>query len=106
VKDIESLRDVRLDQLKGQRASLEQYIESLRGRLATLQTRALTYNPYNPNGRAMPDDLAENLVRTVNEMQQQTTALATSSEIESKLRSEFQADIDRYRELHTVHTAQ
>jgi hypothetical protein len=106
VKDIESLRDVRLNQLQGQRASLAQYIESLRGRLASLQTRALTYMPYNAKGRPMPDDLAENLVRTVNEMQQQSAALANSSESETKLRTEFQADIDRYRELHTIHSAQ
>jgi hypothetical protein len=106
VKDIESLRDVRLDQLKGQRAALEQYIESLRGRLASLQTRALLCSPYAANGRPMPDDLAENLVRTVNEMQQQTLALANSSASETKLRTEFQADIDRYRELHTIHTQQ
>jgi hypothetical protein len=106
VKDIEALRDVRLDQLKGQRTSLEQYIESLRTRLASLQTRALLCSPYSANGRPMSDDLAENLVRTVNEMQQQTSALTNSSESETKLRAEFQADIDRYRELHTIHTQQ
>ena len=104
VKDIESLRDVRLDQLKNQRAAAEQYVESLRVRLASLQGRALACSPYTPNGRRMSDDLAENLVRTVNEMQQQTTALAVSNEQSSKLRAEFQADIDRYRELHTIHT--
>lgn len=104
VKDIESLRDVRLDQLKNQRAAAEQYVESLRVRLASLQGRALACSPYTPNGRRMSDDLAENLVRTVNEMQQQTTALAVSNEQASKLRAEFQADIDRYRELHTIHS--
>ena len=104
VKDIESLRDVRLDQLKNQRAAAEQYVESLRVRLASLQGRALACIPYAPNGRRMSDDLAENLVRTVNEMQQQTTALAVSNEQASKLRAEFQADIDRYRELHTIHS--
>lgn len=104
VKDIESLRDVRLDQLKNQRAAAEQYVESLRVRLASLQGRALACIPYAPNGRRMSDDLAENLVRTVNEMQQQTSALAVSNEQASKLRAEFQADIDRYRELHTIHS--
>ena len=33
VKDIEALRDVRLDQLQGQRTAAEQYVESLRARL-------------------------------------------------------------------------
>jgi hypothetical protein len=106
VKDIETLRDVRLDQLKGQRASAEQYLESLRGRLASLQERALLFRPYNSraDARAMPDDLAENLVRTVNELHQQSSALAANGEAEAALRAEFQADIERYRELHTIHS--
>ena len=46
VKDIEALRDVRLDQLQGQRAAAEQYVESLRSRLGTLQVRAVSFQPY------------------------------------------------------------
>jgi len=105
VKDIETLRDLRLDQLKGQRAAAEQYVESLRVRLATLQSRALSYRPYNSHAdaRRMPDDLAENLVRTVNEMREQSSALASANQTEAQLRSQFQADIERYRALHTVH---
>jgi hypothetical protein len=106
VQDIEALRDVRLDQLKGQRAAAEQYVESLRVRLASLQARALTYRPYaeRQDARRMPDDLAENLVRTVNELREQTTALTANTEAETSLRTQFQADIERYRELHTVHS--
>jgi hypothetical protein len=106
VKDIEALRDVRLDQLKGQRTAEEQYLESLRGRLASLQQRALAYRPYSsrPDARRMPDDLAENLVRTVNELHQQSSALSASNEAEATLRAQFQADIERYRELHTIHS--
>jgi Domain of unknown function (DUF4124) len=106
VKDIEALRDIRLDQLKGQRVAAEQYLESLRGRLATLQQRALAYLPYSSraDARPMPDDLAENLVRTVNELHQQSSALAANGAAETTLRAEFQADIERYRELHTIHS--
>ena len=106
VKDIEALRDARLEQLKGQRTAAEQYVDSLRVRLASLQSRALNYQPYSTraDARRMPDDLAENLVRTVNEMKVQTTALAAKSQEESELRSQFQTDIERYRELHTIHT--
>lgn len=106
VKDIEALRDVRLDQLKGQRVAEEQYLESLRGRLEGLQQRALAYRPYSSlaNAPRMPDDLAENLVRTVNELHQQSSALSANGEAETTLRAEFQADIERYRELHTIHT--
>lgn len=105
VKDIETLRDVRLDQLKGQRTAAEQYVESLRVRLASLQSRALGYRPYSTREDAwrMPDDLAENLVRTVNEMRAQRNALADMSETETALRAQFQTDIERYRQLHTIH---
>lgn len=108
VADIEGLRDVRLEQLKGQRAAAEQYVDSLRSRLGALQARALTYQPYNdhPDARRMPDDLAENLVRTLNEVRQQGAALEAKSEEEKTLRTQFDADIDRYRELHTIHNAE
>lgn len=105
VKDIEALRDARLEQLKTQRVAAEQYVESLRVRLATLQSRALGYPPYTDHKDAwrMPDDLAENLVRTVNELRVQSSALASKGAEETALRQQFQADIERYRELHAIH---
>lgn len=105
VKDIEALRDERLDQLKGQRQAAQQYVDSLQSRLAALQSRALAYAPYSasPGARRMPDDLAENLVRTVNELKAQNAASAAKSAEEELLRSQFQADIERYRQLHEVH---
>ena len=106
VKDIEALRDVRLDQLKGQRAAAEQYLESLRVRLASLQSRALSYRPYSTRADAwrMPDDLAENLVHTLNELRVQSSALAAKGAEETALRAQFQSDIERYRELHAIHS--
>ena len=106
VKDIEALRDSRLEQLKGQRAAAQQYVESLKARLGALQTRTLSFSPYNtrPGARRMPDDLAEDLVHTLSEMRTQSSALAEESDQETKLREQFQADIERYRELHTLHS--
>jgi hypothetical protein len=106
VKDIEALRDARLEQLKTQRAAAEQYVESLRVRLASLQSRALSYRPYadRKDGWRMPDDLAENLVRTLNELRVQSSALASNGAEETVLRQQFQADIERYRELHAIHS--
>jgi Domain of unknown function (DUF4124) len=105
VKDIEALRDVRLDQLKGQRLAAEQYVENLRSRLASLQSRAMLFKPYSSraDARQMPDDLVEDLVRAVNEMRTQSNALAAKGEEETALKAQFQADIERYRELHDVH---
>ena len=86
--------------------SSDLYTESLRTRLATLQTRALSFQPYNsrPDARRMPDDLAEVLVRTVNELHAQDRDLAVKSQEETTLRAQFQADIERYRALHTIHS--
>jgi len=105
VKDIEALRDLRLDQLKGVRAAAEQYVDSLRGRLSALQTVAVQFRPYSarPEARRMPDDMAENLVRTVSELRVQSAALAAKGQEEAELRAQFQSDIERYRELHTIH---
>lgn len=107
VKDIEALRDSRLEQLKAQRAASQQYVEGLRTRLGALQQRALSFSPYSsrPDARRMPDDVAEDLVHTVSEMHTQVTALASQGEMEAKLREQFQADIERYRELHTLHSS-
>ena len=106
VKDIEALRDARLDQLHAQRNAAQQYVEGLRARLGALQSRALSFRPYASEAaaRRMPDDLAEDLVHTLNEMRTQSSALVTSQEEEAKLRAQFQADIERYRELHTLHS--
>jgi hypothetical protein len=51
----------------------------------------------------MPDDLAEDLVHTLNELRTQNNAVATKNEEETSLKAQFQADIERYRELHTAH---
>jgi hypothetical protein len=104
VSDIEALRDERLEQLKTQRAAAEAYVESLRSRLTALQTRALLFRPYstNPGARRMPDDLTEDLVRTVNEMRSQNAAIVAKGTEEITLRNQFQADIERYRQLHSL----
>jgi hypothetical protein len=104
VKDIEALRDERLGQISGQRRAAELYVEGLHSRLSALQARARSFAPYSdkPDARRMPDDLAEDLVRTMNEMKAQQTALAVKDAEENALRKEFQLDIERFRELRKV----
>ncbi|MBV8784753.1 MAG: DUF4124 domain-containing protein [Gammaproteobacteria bacterium] len=105
VRDIEALRDSRLTQLQGQRTAAQQYVDSLHARLGALQSRALNFAPYSSSSaRRMPDDLAENLVRTLNEVRTQTAALAAQNDQEKSLREQFDADIQRYKELHTIHS--
>jgi hypothetical protein len=104
VKDIEALRDVRLDQLHGQKSAAEQYAESLNARLSALQTRARLFKPYSahPDARRMPDDLVEDLVRTLKELRTQGGIVSTKTDEETALKAQFQADIERYRELHAA----
>lgn len=106
VKDIEELRDERLGQIKSQKSAAEQYVASLHDRLIALQTRAMMFKPYNekPTARRMPDDLADDLMRTLNEMRAQQNALATKDVEEATMRSQFQGDIDRYKTLHSPRT--
>ena len=105
VKDIEALRDTRLDQLQGQRFAAEAYVENLNSRLVALQNRAKLFRPYSPrsDARRMPDDLAEDLVRTLNELHTQSNVLTTKNQEVSAVRAQFQSDIERYRELHDAH---
>ena len=100
-RDIEQLRDARLQQLGDQRRSTEAYIESLNGRLSVLQTRASAFRPYstNPNARQMPDDMAEDLVRTMNEVRVQRSGLAQKRKEEDAMRALFDADVARYKLL-------
>jgi hypothetical protein len=105
VKDIEAIRDTRLDQVQGQQTAAKQYVESLHSRLSALQTRAKVFKPYSPrqDARRMPDDLAEDLIHTLNELRTQSNVVAAKSEEVTALQAQFQADIERYRELHAAH---
>lgn len=107
VKDIEQLRDERLLQVQTQRVAAEQYVTTLSERLATLQARAQNFKPYSsrPDAHRMPDDLAEQMVHTLNDIRTQKAAAALSQETEAKTQAQFQADIDRYRELRAAQAA-
>jgi hypothetical protein len=107
VRDIEALRDQRLQQLADQRASMENYVSSLDERLTQLQLRAQVFRPYNggAGARQMPDKLAEDLIRTVNEVRRQRSTLDDRRDEEVALRARFQSDIDRFRLLRTGTTA-
>ncbi len=101
VEQIEQLRDQRLDLIEGQVKVTTQYLETLEGRLRNLQTQAQFFRPYSSSGSAepMPDHLAEDLVRTVKEIRLQERNLAGKRAEQVALRTQFQSDIDRYREL-------
>ncbi len=103
VKDIEAVRDTRLDQINGQVSASEAYVVTLNTRLDGLKQRSLSYAPYNtkPGARRMPDDLAEEMVRTMSELRTQNSALAQRrTELQGVIDS-FDRDIKRFKELRT-----
>jgi hypothetical protein len=98
VKEIENVRDVRLDQINGQIVAAESYISSLTTRVEGLKNRALIFAPYNtkPGARRMPDDLAEEMVRAMSELRTQNSALSAKKTEHQKVVTQFDADIKRF----------
>ena len=101
VKDIESLRDERLSQLEAQQTAAQEYVHSLQSRLESLQSRAQQFKPYSsrPNAARMPDDLAQELVRTLSEVRLQDQAIQARNQQEAQVKAQFQSDIDRFEQL-------
>jgi hypothetical protein len=103
VKEIENVRDVRLDQVTGQISASEAYIASLTTRVEGLKQRALIFAPYNttPGARRMPDDLAEEMVRALSELRTQNAAVEARRKERQAVVTQFDADIKRFKELRT-----
>jgi len=105
--DIEQLRDLRMGQLEGQIRAGWLYVDSLEERLRSLQSRAFVFRPYSarPDAKPMPDDLAEDLVHTLNEASSQRRLLEVKRAEMEQMRQQFEADIARYREIKLARAA-
>jgi hypothetical protein len=101
VADIERLRDQRLEQLEQQSRVTEQYIANLRERATRLMGDVQRFRPYGESAEAppVPDHLAEEMVNTVNGLQVYQEELAKNTLERNRLRTEFDADIARFKEL-------
>lgn len=104
VEEIESLRDRRLDILNEQSKVTNQYVETLRGRMKQLVSQAQRFKPYSADTKAgpMPEHLAQDLVRTVNEIRAQEKSLTTRQQDAMRLQEQFTRDIARFRELKKI----
>ncbi|MGH8265249.1 MAG: DUF4124 domain-containing protein [Steroidobacteraceae bacterium] len=100
-EQIEQLRDQRLDLIESQIKVTTQYLRSRRSRLAELHTQSRLFRPYSTNAsaRPMPDQLAEELVRTMNDIRVQEESLDTKRNEQQSLRDQFHRDIERFKEL-------
>ena len=103
VKEIENVRDIRLDQIQGQIIAAEAYISSLTTRVEELKQRAQMFAPYNtkPGARRVPDNLAEEMVRVMSELRTQNFALSAKQTEHQKVVVQYDADIKRFKELRT-----
>ena len=101
VADIERLRDNRLEILVQQSAVTREYISNLRERESRLIADVQRFRPYSPKptAPAVPDHLAEEMVNTVNGLQVYQEELAKNTTEQTRLREEFDSDINRFKEL-------
>jgi hypothetical protein len=99
VEEIESLRDRRAEILEGQARITDTLLEQLRGKQRDVEAQVRHFRPYNPNAGALPERIAEDLVRTTGEIAtQEQNVLAKQQEL-TNMKAQFAADITRFREL-------
>jgi hypothetical protein len=103
-EEIEALRDRRLEAIQAQSKVTTQYIETLRARLRQYEQQAQRHSPYNADSKAgpLPEHLANDLVRTVNELRAQEANLASKRQETALLQEQFGRDITRFRELKKI----
>jgi len=105
VQEIERLRDQRLTLLSDQIKVTSQFLEVLNGRLKKLRAASTRFKPYSddPNAPAMPDQIAEDLVREANDIRTQEQNLREKRSEEATMRKQFESDIERFKELKGIH---
>ena len=101
VADIERLREQRLELLVSQYRITEQNIKNLRERQTRLESQIARFKPYNEKSNAppLPDHLAEELVNTVNGLRVYQESLTKNKQEQADVKSNFAADIKRFKEL-------
>jgi len=105
VQEIERLRDQRLALVSDQIRVTGQFLDVLNGRLRTLEKASLRYKPYSDDPRAlpMPDEVARDLVRMGNDIRTQEQNLSEKRSEEAGMRTQFESDIDRFKQLKGIH---
>jgi hypothetical protein len=105
VQEIERLRDQRMTLVADQVKVTSQFLEVLNGRLKKLRLSSMRFKPYNsdPAAPAMPDQIAEDLVRVGNDIRTQEQNLHEKRSEEATMRKQFESDIDRFKQLKGIH---
>ena len=101
VQEIERLRDQRLTLLADQIKVTTQFLDTLNGRMKKMRADSQRFKPYSsdPKAPAMPDQMAEDLVRLTTDVRTQQQNLQQKRAEESSMSIQFESDIDRFKEL-------
>jgi len=104
VKELEVLRDTRLELVDAQLTIQEQSLANLRAQRAQIERMASRYAPVNQaEGAApLPEEIALDLERSANDIATQQTNLVKRRDERESIRLNFEADIARYEELRAV----
>jgi Domain of unknown function (DUF4124) len=105
VQEIERLRDQRVTLLTDQIKVTSQFLEVLNGKLKKLRVSSMHFKPYNSDAGApaMPDQIAEDLVRVGNDIRTQEQNLREKRSEETIMSKQFDSDIARFKELKGIH---
>ncbi|MGQ0428515.1 MAG: DUF4124 domain-containing protein [Gammaproteobacteria bacterium] len=104
VREIEVLRDNRLELVDGQLTIQEQSLANLRAQRAQIQKMAARYAPVNrdPKALPLPEEVSLDLGRATSDIATQEANLLKRREERENIRLAFEADIRRYKELRAV----
>ena len=104
VKELEVLRDTRLELVDAQLTIQEQSLSNLRAQRAQIERIASRYAPRSaePGAKPLPDELAADLERSASDIATQESNLVRRREERESIRLTFEADIKRYQELRAI----
>jgi hypothetical protein len=104
VKELEILRDARLELVDAQLTIQEQSLANLRAQHAKIERTAARYAPINtePGAEPLPEETAADLARSANDIATQESNLLRRREERESIRLTFEADIKRYQELRAI----
>ena len=104
VKELETLRDNRLDLVDAQLTIQEQSLSNLRAQRKQIERQASRFAPMNQEAGAppMPDEVVADLERSANDIQTQEANLERRRQERENIRLTFEADIQRYQELRSI----
>ncbi len=104
VRELEVLRDNRLELVDAQLTIQEQSLANLRAQRAQIQKQVTRYAPVNkdPKAQPLPEELTLDLDRSANDIATQEANLVKRREERENIRLTFEADIKRFKELRAV----